>query len=358
MILRLIGIKIRAALGGLRSDQEWQVRAPLFFWAEHPLLDHALPRRRLARLRGRRYRTGRRAARPEAAEHRVSDLFGAARLLEYRHGLHDLLSGRRPAIFDVQAGPEGRSIQLALYRVAGAVIWIVLLFGMPIFIASGVGVGAPWRYYVGLVGVLMPFVAIPTAIATLVALGITNVLRASRTRDAMLLLASSDLRCYSSSSARCARSASSTRRASSRSARCSSCSRRRRVHICPSDWCLNVSSPCSSAAAAPTGGHLASSLARPSPSISSPPGSIALVFSWLLKGPGRAARSQRRHPRFATGFMQRATELSGDLDEHLDEARGEGKRGVSSLASSSRRTTRSFCATPASGHSCWSSSPS
>ncbi|MFU8802335.1 MAG: putative ABC transporter permease subunit [Bradymonadaceae bacterium] len=64
--------------------------------------------------------------------------------------------------------------------------WVVILFGMPIFVAAGVGVGAPWHYYALLVGVLLPFVAIPTCIAALLALFVTNILAADRTRDAAL----------------------------------------------------------------------------------------------------------------------------------------------------------------------------
>lgn len=64
--------------------------------------------------------------------------------------------------------------------------WILLLFGLPILLASGVGVGAPWHYYVLLLMVLVPFVALPTVVATLVALLVTNMLQANRTRDALL----------------------------------------------------------------------------------------------------------------------------------------------------------------------------
>ncbi|AWV89740.1 putative ABC transporter permease subunit [Bradymonas sediminis] len=66
--------------------------------------------------------------------------------------------------------------------------WIVLLFGLPIFIASGVGVGATWDYYMMLGLVLLPFVALPTAFATLLSLLVTNLLQANRTRDALLFL--------------------------------------------------------------------------------------------------------------------------------------------------------------------------
>ena len=64
--------------------------------------------------------------------------------------------------------------------------WIVIIFGMPIFIASGIGVGASWDYYLMLGAVLLPFVALPTALASLVGLAVTNMLEASRTRDLFL----------------------------------------------------------------------------------------------------------------------------------------------------------------------------
>jgi ABC-2 type transport system permease protein len=66
--------------------------------------------------------------------------------------------------------------------------WVIFIFGLPIFFAAGIGVGAGPEYYIALVLVLIPFVAIPTAMATIVALGITNVLAANRTRDATLFL--------------------------------------------------------------------------------------------------------------------------------------------------------------------------
>jgi ABC-2 type transport system permease protein len=66
--------------------------------------------------------------------------------------------------------------------------WVIFLFGAPIFFAAGVGVGAGMEYYLALIGVLIPFVAIPTALASILALFITNVLAANRTRDAMLFM--------------------------------------------------------------------------------------------------------------------------------------------------------------------------
>ena len=66
--------------------------------------------------------------------------------------------------------------------------WVIVCFGMPPLVAFGVGVGAGWAYYVALPLVFLPFVAIPTGIAALVALGITNALVATRMRDSFLFL--------------------------------------------------------------------------------------------------------------------------------------------------------------------------
>ena len=66
--------------------------------------------------------------------------------------------------------------------------WVIFLFGAPIFFAAGAGLGAGVEYYFILLGILVPFVAIPTAIAALIALFMTNILAANRTRDAMLFL--------------------------------------------------------------------------------------------------------------------------------------------------------------------------
>lgn len=64
--------------------------------------------------------------------------------------------------------------------------WVVILFGLPIFVAAGVGTGASWHYYAMLGAVLVPFVVLPTTIATLIALLVTNIIKADRNRDATL----------------------------------------------------------------------------------------------------------------------------------------------------------------------------
>lgn len=64
--------------------------------------------------------------------------------------------------------------------------WIIILFGLPLFISIGTGMGAPWYFYPVLLATLLPFVAIPTALASIVALLVTNIIAANRTRDAAL----------------------------------------------------------------------------------------------------------------------------------------------------------------------------
>lgn len=64
--------------------------------------------------------------------------------------------------------------------------WVFVLFGLPAFVGAGVALNAGAMYYVALFGLFMPFAAIPTAIATLVSLVVTNVLKADRFRDALI----------------------------------------------------------------------------------------------------------------------------------------------------------------------------
>src|SRR5690554_4145009 len=58
--------------------------------------------------------------------------------------------------------------------------WVIILFGVPLFSAIGYGMGAPWTFYPFLVLVLIPFVAIPTGLASIMALLVTNILAANR----------------------------------------------------------------------------------------------------------------------------------------------------------------------------------
>lgn len=66
--------------------------------------------------------------------------------------------------------------------------WVIVLFGMPAFTALGVGLDAPWQYYGMMLVVFLPFVAIPTGIASIIALVVSNMLVATRMRDAMMFM--------------------------------------------------------------------------------------------------------------------------------------------------------------------------
>jgi ABC-2 type transport system permease protein len=63
--------------------------------------------------------------------------------------------------------------------------WVIVLFGMPPFTALGYAMGASWSYYIMLLVVFLPFVAIPTGLASLACLLVTNMLIASRMRDTL-----------------------------------------------------------------------------------------------------------------------------------------------------------------------------
>jgi ABC-2 type transport system permease protein len=66
--------------------------------------------------------------------------------------------------------------------------WMVLLFGLPAFLAYGVVYEAgPW-FYVGTVATLLPFLVIPAAIGVLVTTALVLVFPARRARDGLLVL--------------------------------------------------------------------------------------------------------------------------------------------------------------------------
>lgn len=66
--------------------------------------------------------------------------------------------------------------------------WMVLLFGLPIFLAYGVVGHAGPLFYLGTAAALLAFVAIPAAIGVLVATLIVLVFPAQRARDGLLVL--------------------------------------------------------------------------------------------------------------------------------------------------------------------------
>jgi len=66
--------------------------------------------------------------------------------------------------------------------------WMVLLFGLPIFLAYGVAFGAPLLYYFLVPAVLVPLIATVTVIGVIVTMGLVKAFPARRARDLLMLL--------------------------------------------------------------------------------------------------------------------------------------------------------------------------
>lgn len=65
--------------------------------------------------------------------------------------------------------------------------WMVLLFGLPAFLAYGLIYQAGPLFYLGSVAMMIPFLVIPAAIGVLLVTGLVLVMPARRVRDAMLV---------------------------------------------------------------------------------------------------------------------------------------------------------------------------
>jgi len=66
--------------------------------------------------------------------------------------------------------------------------WMVLLFGLPVFLAYGVVLRAEGWYYVCLPVVVVPFLVIPAAVGVMVTMILVNVFPARRIKDLLLLM--------------------------------------------------------------------------------------------------------------------------------------------------------------------------
>ncbi len=67
--------------------------------------------------------------------------------------------------------------------------WMVLGFGLPIFLAFGAAYRAGWGYYLAVLALFPPLVLIPGALGALVATGLTRLFSARRSRDLVVVLA-------------------------------------------------------------------------------------------------------------------------------------------------------------------------
>lgn len=186
MISNLIGVKLRMARGSLRSEQDGRFRGPVFlvlsilFW--------------VMLFRGSLWLVEQAITIEPVGELLIQKLLSIAFLVFFGLLAFSNIVTAFTTFYladDLQflmSKPIPRD-SLFTSRFLESLTqssWIVMLFGLPVFIAAGVGANAPWHYYAMLAGVLLPFVALPTAFATLVALLVTNILEANRTRDAML----------------------------------------------------------------------------------------------------------------------------------------------------------------------------
>lgn len=185
MIARLLGIKLRAARGALRSDRG-RVRIPTF--AALSLIFAVL-------LYGAGdFIIGRALDIDLVGELLVHKLLSITMLVFFALLLFSNLVTAFSTLYladdlEFLMSKPIPTDQLYASRFVEVMVqssWILALFGLPLFLAVGVQLQAPWYYYPLLVGVLLPFVAIPTALATIIALLVTNIIAANRTRDAAL----------------------------------------------------------------------------------------------------------------------------------------------------------------------------
>jgi ABC-2 type transport system permease protein len=83
--------------------------------------------------------------------------------------------------------PYRRVHQARFVETLVASSWMVLLFGLPVFLAYGVVYGAGPLFYAGTLATLVPFLVIPAAIGVLVTTALVLVFPARRARDALLV---------------------------------------------------------------------------------------------------------------------------------------------------------------------------
>jgi hypothetical protein len=66
--------------------------------------------------------------------------------------------------------------------------WMILLFGLPFFLAYGAVNSSPWYYYALQPAVILPFVLVPAGIGVIVTMALVNAFPARRMRDILFLL--------------------------------------------------------------------------------------------------------------------------------------------------------------------------
>jgi ABC-2 type transport system permease protein len=84
--------------------------------------------------------------------------------------------------------PADRLFYSRFTRTLGQSAWMVVAFVLPVLLAIGLARCAPPSYYVIALGAVVPFVAIPTALGSVVTLVLVNVFPARRARDILMLM--------------------------------------------------------------------------------------------------------------------------------------------------------------------------
>src|SRR5947208_3240989 len=95
-----------------------------------------------------------------------------------------------PEVSVLLAAPLGarRVHQVRFIETLAASSWMVLLFGLPAFVAYGIVHGAGPVFYLATVATLLPFLVIPAALGVLAATGIVLVFSAQRAREVLLVV--------------------------------------------------------------------------------------------------------------------------------------------------------------------------
>jgi ABC-2 type transport system permease protein len=84
--------------------------------------------------------------------------------------------------------PKARLFYSRFARTVGQAGWMVAAFVLPVLLGLGLARCAPARYYLAAVLTVVPFVLIPSALGTLVTLGLVSVFPARRARDVLMLM--------------------------------------------------------------------------------------------------------------------------------------------------------------------------
>jgi len=84
--------------------------------------------------------------------------------------------------------PAERLFHSRFARAVGQSAWMVVAFLLPVLLGVGLARCAPLAYYVLAVATVVPFVIVPSAIGSVVTLGLVSVFPARRARDVLMLM--------------------------------------------------------------------------------------------------------------------------------------------------------------------------